>query len=154
MAAYTDDQRKAARTLYEQRGSRVAAQQLGIPPRTIREWARQGDWAKRLAAASGEAADAAAGMRAGWALRRQGLADDAAEAAHLTVQLYMRRVRAGTIYGLQELARSFALFTERAAEMSAGLGGQEPGGEIPPEQAVAGLNRVLDAIEPRVAGDG
>lgn len=155
MASYTNDQRKAARTLYEQRGAKVASEQLHIPRRTITDWAAREGWGQRLTAVSGDGQQTLGQrQRAGWALRRQGLADDAAEAAHETVQLYMVRVRSGKIYGLLELARSFALFTERAAEMSAGLGGDGAGDQVAPEQALGEITSTLDAIESRVGTDG
>jgi hypothetical protein len=153
MASYTDDQRKAARELYQQRGSRHAAEALHIPQRTIQQWASTEGWGTRLASVSSSGEQHAQRIRLGWAVRKQALADDAAEAAAATINLYLSRVRKGTIYGLHDLARSFALFTERAAEMSSGMGGADAP-TLPPEQAVGRINAVLDVLEERKAAGG
>jgi hypothetical protein len=151
---YSNQQRDQARQLYESHGSRRASEQTGIDQRTIQKWAKSEGWRTRLASVSASGPELSERQRLGWALRKQGLADDAAEAAAITLALYMQRAQAGKIYGLLEMARAFAHLTERAAEMSAGLGGA---GEAPPEsaeQAVARINATLDVIEPRVVGDG
>lgn len=154
MANYSDDQRKAARELYATRGSRHASEALHIPQRTIQQWASTEGWATRLASVSASGEELAQAQRMGWALRRQGIADDLAEAAAETVGFYRQRLRSGKIYGLLDLMRSASLAIERAAEMTAGLGGGAEAGEIPAEQAVAGIKRILDAIEPRAGTDG
>jgi hypothetical protein len=150
MASYTDDQRKAARTLYEQRGPKAAAEQLHIPPRTIRDWAKSEGWGNRLAAVSSGPEHGKA-VRLGWAIRKQALADEAGEAAAEALTFLRERIRSRKVYGVFELSRAFSLLTERAAEMSTGLGGADAP-TLTPEQAVARIYTVLDVIEPRAAG--
>jgi hypothetical protein len=153
MASYTDDQRKAARDLYQARGARYASEQLAIPRRTINEWARTEGWAKRLAATTAEHADRMASVRLGWHVRKQGLADEAAEAAAEVLGMLRERVRARKVYGVWDLARSFGVLTERAAEMSAGIGGADTP-TLTPEQSLGRLNTLLDVLEDRQAAGG
>jgi hypothetical protein len=151
MASYTAQQRNAARALYESRGAKVASQELGIPRRTINDWAAKEGWAQRLAAvSSGEAHSRA--IKLGWAARRQGLADDAAHTASRILELLNGQLDRGKVYGVMDLARAFGILVERAAEMSAGAGGEE--GELPAPEAARRLDLLLDAAEQGEAAGG
>jgi hypothetical protein len=153
MASYTDDQRRAARELYERRGAKYASDQLHIPRRTINDWASKDGWATRLAAVTAAGDTHANRIRLGWAVRKQGLADEAAEAAAEVLAMLRERVRARKVYGVWDLARSFGVLTERAAEMSTGMGGADAP-TLTPDQALGRIYTVLDVLEERVAAGG
>jgi hypothetical protein len=150
--------RRHARQVYEQHGAQAAADATGIPVRTIRYWAREESWPRQLAVAGEqERAERSARQSAaavlGWSTRRQHAADRFGAVAlkaldRLEAELGKTRPR-----GIQALGITASMLAKQAEEMLAAVGG--PGrGDVSPEESIAHITRVLDAIEPRVAGDG
>jgi uncharacterized NAD(P)/FAD-binding protein YdhS len=144
---YDDETRQRARHLYEQGGTFHAARQLGIAPRTIREWAQHGQWATSAAQQATQAARSAASRRA-WEVRRRQLADDAGEAAAAALARLQERLHAGRIAGIRDLAQTFAVLVERAEQLAARTGGYASP-ELPAEQQTARLLHLVDMVEQR-----
>ena len=152
MAQYPDAIRQQARELYEQRGSRHAAEALGIPQRTVQQWASTEHWGTRLASVSAHGQTLAAAQRIGWAARKRGLGDEAGQAAAEALVMFRERVQARKVYGLEPLARSFSLLVERAEQMTAGTGGAT---EVTPAESQVRLREMLGTLaERKAAGDG
>jgi hypothetical protein len=151
------EQTKAkARQVYEQAGSAAAHQATGVPIRTIREWAKLEHWHTTVSAAAALEAthQHAAATRIGWGARKRALGDEAGQAAAEALTMFRERVQARKVYGLEPLARSFAMLTERADAMTAGTGG-EAGRDIPQAEALARVRELATVLTQRreAAGD-
>jgi hypothetical protein len=71
--------REQAKRVYQQHGAAYAAEQTGIPERTIRRWALAEGWQQRMAAVAGQdgrtTSAASQAVRIGWHTRRRLMAD-------------------------------------------------------------------------------
>lgn len=148
---HSEQTKARARQVYEQAGSAAAAEATGVPLRTIREWARLDHWRRTLvstAAASEAAQQHAAATRIGWGARKRALGDEAGQAAAEALAMFRERVQARKVYGLEPLARSFAMLTERADAMTAGTGGAE-GRDVPEAEAIARVRELATVLTGR-----
>jgi hypothetical protein len=145
---HSEDTKRRARQLYEQRGARHAAETIGVSLRTIQLWARSEGWARRLSPHPTDRERNHAQAQLGWAIRKRGLADEAGAAAAEALEMFRERVKARKVYGARDLAVAFASLTERADAMSAGLGGLD-GPQVPGELRMARLRELAGALEQR-----
>ena len=148
--------RQQAKALYQQHGASYAADQLGIPERTIRRWALQEGWQQRMTVVAGqEAADRSGGRAAaivGWETRRRRAADQFGETAMRALARLQAELAKARPRGIQPLAMAAVMLAKQAEEMiPAGAAGH---GDLDPEQSLARLDTLMDAIEERAAGDG
>jgi uncharacterized NAD(P)/FAD-binding protein YdhS len=146
MKRYDDQIRRRARELYEQGGTFRAARELGIAPRTVRDWPQQGGWAVSATQQAEQAARSAASRRS-WELRRRQLADDAGEAAEAALARLGERLHAGRIAGIRDLAHTVALLVDRAEQLSVRAGADPT--NVSPEQQIAQLRLLVSAVEQR-----
>jgi hypothetical protein len=147
---HSEDTKRRARELYEQRGTRFAAEHLRIAPRTVQLWARQDGWTRHIASASDRVAQGQAN-RIGWAVRKRGEADHAGKVAADIRCLLEERVAAGKAAYVRDLAMAYSMLTERADKMSASTGGLDTP-QMPPEAQVARLVELVDVVEQRKVG--
>jgi hypothetical protein len=148
---HSDETKARARRVYEQAGSAAAAEASGVPLRTIREWAKLDHWRRELvsAAAASAAAEAhASASRIGWGARKRALGDEAGAAAAEALTMFRERVKDRKVYGLEPLARSFAMLTERADAMTAGTGGMDSR-DMPKAEAIARVRELATVLTDR-----
>ena len=154
---YDQHTRDQAKALYAQHGSAYVADQVGIPERTVRRWALAEGWQHRMTVVAGHsAANGSGGQTAailGWETRRRRAADEFGETALRALAKLQAELAKARPRGVQPLAMAAVMLAKQADEMSArtGWAGDE---DVSAEQAVAGINQVLDAIESRAVGDG
>jgi hypothetical protein len=153
--------RGQAKTLYQQRGAAYAAEQTGIPERTIRRWALEDRWQQRMTVVTGQDAQtkSAASQTAmiGWSTRRRHMAD---QLGHVGVQLLeaiQRELAQGQRLNLRDAGILLGIMLDKAEALSALTGGGQL--DISPEANQARLERIhqlLDVFQERAeaAGDG
>jgi hypothetical protein len=90
----------------------------------------------------------ATATRIGWGARKRALGDEAGAAAAEALAMFRERVALRKVYGLEPLARSFAMLTERADAMTAGTGGLE-GRDTPPAEAIARVRELATVFTQR-----
>jgi hypothetical protein len=158
-----DAARKAqARTIYEAKGSRAAADQTGLPRRTVNAWAKQDGWQRPLAAKQpgnqrfrvvasvGQAGgDQAKRVGPGWQPQRvlDRLAWELwAELDTLAGYREARKPREA-----RDSAVQVGILVDKAMAL-AKQAGLEHGGQHDPETAVGRLHEMLDALQERATG--
>jgi hypothetical protein len=155
---HPDALKARARAVFERHGSRQAADQLGIPRRTVNHWARVEGWQRRLAtaqpadqrfhpvaaSAAGEAAKQPPAGRPRLAMRVRAelwALLDAVQAAREA-----RRPRDAKDYAI-----TAAIFLDKLLLLEQ----RDPGsGQLDPAMAVPRLMELVDVITERAAGDG
>jgi Putative ATPase subunit of terminase (gpP-like) len=155
---YDPQAREQAKTLYQQHGAAYVADKLGIPERTVRRWALAEGWQHRMTVVAGqETADGSGGRSAaaailGWATRRRRAADEFGETAMRALAKLQAELAKARPRGIQPLAMAAVMLAKQAEEQLAV--GSHGRGELSPEASVVRITELLDAIEPRAAGDG
>jgi hypothetical protein len=155
---HDDAAKRQARQVYETRGAQAASDATGIPVRTIRHWAREESWPRHLAVAGEqEQADRSARQSAaatlGWATRRRRAADEFGETAMRALARLQAELAKSRPRGIQPLAMAAVMLAKQAEEQLAAVGGHGRR-DMSPEASVVRITELLDAIEPRAAGDG
>jgi hypothetical protein len=154
---YDQHTRDQAKALYAQHGAAYVADQLSIPERTVRRWALAEGWQHRMTVVAGQGvADGSSGRAVaslGWETRRRRAADEFGETAMRALAKLQAELAKLRPRGIQPLAMAAVMLAKQADGMTArtGWAGDE---NVSAEQAVAGINRMLDAIESRAVGDG
>jgi hypothetical protein len=154
---YDPQAREQAKTLYAQRGAAYAAEQTGIPERTIRRWALADGWQHRMTVVTGQGtADGSSGRAAailGWETRRRRAADEFGETAMRALAKLQAELAKARPRGVQPLAMAAVMLARQAEDMTP-LAGAIGRGDVAPEASIARIETLLDAIEPRAVGDG
>lgn len=120
MATYTDTQRTEAVTLYQQAGGSEASRQLGIPRRTILDWAKasgvvaQADQEKTTEAR----AVAAERVTTAWADYRSREATAAGATASRARQSLLRLIDADEGRAAQSMAVTYGILIDKAELLS------------------------------------
>jgi hypothetical protein len=151
---HSEDTKRRARQLYEQRGAAYAADQLKISVRTVRQWASEGEWARRLpvAAVAGSDSSLSRAQRIGWAIRRAGLRDHTGHVAQGILERLERQVASGKIYGVRDLALSYSVLVERAEALAGRDSGLDQP-DLPAEAKRARIMELVDVVEQRKASN-
>jgi hypothetical protein len=153
---HDDAARRQARQVYETRGAGAASHITGIPIRTIQRWAQAEGWPRRLALTQDTAKiheDRRQAAIVGWHTRRRTMADQLGEVGAQLLEAIQRDLAERKRLNLRDAGILLGIMLDKAELLSERTGWAE-GGDVSAEEAVATINRVLDAIEPRVAGDG
>jgi hypothetical protein len=165
---WSSDLRDQARALYVADGVRLAASVTGIPERTVRQWARSGNW-RQDGAGGGQARDQQVapvtpigplpdgpGKRPGshrghgWQPRLL-LSRLAGELWEVLGELGAARA-AGKAREARELGVLLGILTDKCAQLAKDLG--HDGGRSDPEVAVARIREMVAVLSERAAADG
>jgi hypothetical protein len=154
---YNPQTREQARTLYRQHGAAYAAEQTGIPERTIRRWALAEGWPHRIsvvAAQDGRTNGAAtqAGIL-GWQTRRRHMADQLGHVGAQLLEAIQRDLAERKRLNLRDAGILLGIMLDKA-ELLAAATGASGRGDLTPEQSMARLETLLDVLEDREANHG
>jgi hypothetical protein len=156
---YDPQAREQARTLHAQRGAAYAAEQTGIPERTIRRWALTEGWQHRMTVVTGQDArtNAAASQAAtlGWHTRRRTMADQLGHVGQQLLEAIQRDLAERKRLNLRDAGILLGTMLNKAELLAAQTGaiGRE---DVSPEQSIARITQMLDVLQERAeaAGDG
>jgi hypothetical protein len=160
---YQSQVREQAKTLYQQHGAAYAAEQTGIPERTIRRWALADSWQQRMTALAGQDArtkpPASQAAMIGWSTRRRHMAD---QLGHVGVQLLeaiQRELAQGRRLNLRDAGILLGIMLDKAEALSAVTGGGRDQLDLSPEANQARIQRINQLLavvsqRAREAGDG
>jgi hypothetical protein len=155
---YDPQAREQAKTLYAQRGAAYAAEQTGIPERTIRRWALTEGWQHRMTVVAAQDArtNAAASQAAilGWQTRRRHMADQLGHVGAQLLEAIQRELAERKRLNLRDAGILLGIMLDKA-ELLAAQTGATGYGELSPEQSLARIDTLLDVLEDRAeAGHG
>jgi hypothetical protein len=147
--------RRHARQVYEQHGAQAAADATGISIRSIRRWALAERWPRRLAVAQDgqKMAERSHAARIGWQTRRRTMADQLGEVGAQLLEAIQRDLAERKRLNLRDAGILLGIMLDKA-ELLAAQTGATWSGDVSPEESIAHINRVLDAIEERAVGHG
>lgn len=149
--------REQAKTLYSQRGAAYAAEQTGIPERTIRRWALAEGWPQRMTVVAGQGGgtNSAASQVAvlGWQTRRRTMADQLGHVGAQLLEAIQRDLADRKRLNLRDAGILLGIMLDKA-ELLAAQTGAIGRGDVSGEQALARLNTMLDVLEDREVGHG
>lgn len=155
MAAHPPEVKARAKAIYADAGPRAAASELGIGVSTVLTWARDEKWprnlpsAEQILAANEQQQQVGPSIRIGWQVRKRSMADELGQAAAEVLAQLRVRAQAGTVYGIEPMARAIGILTERADAMSAGTGGSEQAGAMAKADLVGRLAGMADELRKR-----
>jgi hypothetical protein len=155
---YDPQAREQAKTLYAQRGAAYAAEQTGIPERTIRRWALAEGWQHRMTVVAAQDArtNGAASQAAilGWQTRRRHMADQLGHVGAQLLEAIQRDLAERKRLNLRDAGILLGIMLDKA-ELLAAKGRATGYGELSPEQSLARIDTLLDVLEDRAgAGHG
>jgi hypothetical protein len=118
-----------AKTLYRQRGAAHAAEQTGIPERTIRRWALAEGWQQRMTALAGQDAETkSAASRAailGWQTRRRTMADQLGHVGAQLLEAIQAELAKGRRLNLRDAGILLGIMLDKAELLAAQTGGTD-----------------------------
>jgi hypothetical protein len=145
--------RERARELYEQHGAAYAAEQTGVPRRSIDRWAAEEGWTRRLTGLASHTDPKTQSHALAWETRRRREADAAGSTAGVIREVIERQVRSARRLPLRDLAVAYGIFIDKAELLGIRTGGADYR-EVSAEQQVARLVELVDVAEQREAGGG
>jgi hypothetical protein len=155
---YDPQVREQAKTLYTQHGAAYVADKLGIPERTVRRWALAEGWQHRMTVLTGQdgrtnpAASQAAMLS--WETRRRHMADTLGHVGQQLLDAIERDLAERKRLNLRDAGILLGIMLDKAELLTERTGWAGWAGATSPEQSLAQITTVLDAIESRVSGDG
>jgi hypothetical protein len=149
--------REQAKTLYAQRGAAYAAEQTGVPERTIRRWALAEGWPQRMAVVTGQDGEttspASQAVILGWQTRRRHMADQLGHVGAQLLEAIQRELAERNRLNLRDAGILLGIMLDKA-ELLAAATGASGRGDLTPEQSMARLETLLDVLEDREANHG
>jgi hypothetical protein len=153
---HDDGARRQAWQVYEARGAKAASQVTGIAVRTIQRWAQAEGWPRTLTVAQDPtktAEDRRQAAIVGWHTRRQHMADQLGHVGAQLLEAIQRDLAERKRLNLRDAGILLGIMLDKAEQLTERTGWAGDG-DVSAEQSIDGINRVLDVIEARAAGDG
>lgn len=160
---HPDLTKSRAKAIYEARGSRQAAEVLGISRRTVNQWAKAEGWQRRLATgqpadqgvapvADANEATAKSPVATGYQVRRHRQLDRYGELVDAALDKAEQAMEANRPYHAKAYAVAAGVFTDKAEVLAKAAGMDTTAGRPDPAVAAARIGELVDVIEGRVAG--
>jgi hypothetical protein len=152
---HTPQARQQAETLYTQRGAAYAAEQTGIPERTIRRWALAEGWQQRMTVVAGQDAETKSASRAailGWQTRRRHMADQLGHVGAQLLEAIQRELAQGRRLNLRDAGILLGIMLDKAELLVAATGGAD-GRSMGREESIARIRELVAGISERREAD-
>ena len=152
---HTPQARQQAETLYTQRGAAYAAEQTGIPERTIRRWALAEGWQQRMTVVAGQDAETKSASLAailGWQTRRRTMADQLGHVGGQLLEAIQRELAQGRRLNLRDAGILLGIMLDKAELLVAATGGAD-GRSMGREDSIARIHELVAGISQRREAD-